>query len=193
MHAIEVITPASTMPVSLVEAITQCNAVAGQDDALLHTLIAAATATVETAAGMTLRAQNVRLVFWDLPETIVELEIPEPYFPVTNITAIKYRDQDGAQQTLATSIYQSNLISRPPRIAVKPNQSWPTMRHGDYDQLVIEGSIGTPTPPEQARQAILLLVGHWFLNREASISGSIKAVELAFGMLVDQLQLYRYP
>ncbi|MEE5120444.1 head-tail connector protein [Pseudomonas alliivorans] len=57
------------------------------------------------------------------------------------------------------------------------------------DRVLVEGE---PTLPEQmgftkdVRQAVLLLVGHWYANREAVASG-LTSVPLA----VDRLLMYR--
>lgn len=48
-------------------------------------------------------------------------------------------------------------------------------------------------PPVQAKRAVLLLVGHWFLNREASLKGTIsKEVEFSVSSLAQQLSWGSY-
>lgn len=182
------------MALSISEAINQCNAVPGDDDGTIRRLLAAAQATVETDSGICLTQRVIKLSFWDIKWDNQEIEFPEPLYPVNEISSASYRNSEGAVTELSSSLYQKQLDARPPRVKPLPNTNWPTIADGYYDSLVFIMSVGTVTAPEQARQAIALLVAHWFLNREAAISGSIpKEIELAYHNLIDQLKLYRYP
>ncbi len=102
-------------------------------------------------------------------------EINLPVSPIKAIDSIKYLDENGVEQTLATSEYQSDLESLVPRIKPAPGKSWPatqvalnavritfTAGYGDDDTTI----------PDAIKHAALLLVGHWFENRETVIIGS---------------------
>ena len=192
-HTPIVITAPSDLPVTLKEAQDQTNSVAGDDDGLLRRLIATATATVEVDAGVKFCLQTVQLNFYDIKWDNAEIEIPEPFYPVNSVVAVKYRDATGTQQTVAPSLYQSSF-DRPARVKPYPNQSWPSIEPGYYDSLSVTIDVGAILPPEQAKHAILLLVGHWYLNREAALVGAVSSeIKLAYETLINQLKPYRYP
>jgi uncharacterized phiE125 gp8 family phage protein len=46
--------------------------------------------------------------------------------------------------------------------------------------------------PQRARQAVRLLAGHWYLNREATVTGSVSGpIDLAYRALVDGLRVWK--
>jgi uncharacterized phiE125 gp8 family phage protein len=192
-HTPIVITAPSDLPVTLKEAQDQTNSVAGDDDGLLRRLIATATSTVETDAGVKLCLQTVQLNYYDIKWDNAEIEVPEPYYPVNAIVAVNYRDAAGVLQTVNNAIYQASF-DRPTRLKPYPNQSWPSIEPGYYDSLAVTLEVGAVLPPEQAKHAILLLVAHWYLNREAALIGAVSSeIKLAYTTLINQLKLYRYP
>lgn len=103
--------------------------------------------------------------------------------PIKAVTSIKYQDPDGVQQTLAPADYIVDLDSEPVRIEPAFGRSWPGARHVigavkvDY-QLGVESADDVPS---DLIAAILLMVGHWYENREASVIAT-NAVKLPMGV-----------
>jgi hypothetical protein len=110
-----------------------------------------------------------------------EIRIPRAPLKATGgIVSVKYLDATGAQITLvAGTDYVVGARSEPAIIAPAYGKSWPATRNyldatGNYPAEVRfiagYGAAGSAVP-ENFRQAMLLLVGHWFENRE-EVSGS---------------------
>lgn len=141
------------------------------EDAVLTAYIAAAVQFVEDYCGISLITQT-RDTKFDYFENLIEL--PRP--PLASVSYIKYLDADGAQQTLADTVYQVDTFSRPGIIRLGVNQSWPAV----YDQAqAIEiryltgfGNSGSYVP-ETIKHALKLLCGHWYENRTPVNIGNI--------------------
>ena len=99
---------------------------------------------------------------------------------VNTITHIKYYDSDNSEQTLATSVYLSDIIHQPARIALKPNQSFPDLADRisaiECQYIVGYGGVASKVP-QGIREAVLLIVGNWYENRQEVVVGRI-ATEL---------------
>lgn len=199
MHSMQFTLENLTRPapfVSLDEAITQCNTMAGDEDAFLVRLIRSAQSKVELAAAILLGERSVRVSMQYPDLSGQSLEFPQRCWPVASITSITTRDDDGEQ--VALTGYQSSLASRPAKFGLLPNESWPVVSLEYFDAMSIACVAGlTPTSLlphcDTAKQAVLLLVGHWFLNREAEVTGTISStVGVAYDSLISLMQQYRY-
>lgn len=117
-----------------------------------------------------------------------EDEIYLNYNPVQSITSIKYDDADGVQQT--QSDYY--LDDRAQEAYIKPiyNGTWP-LTNNDYENVIITYQAGYATIPDQINQAVLLIVGSLYEQRENHITGTtIQKVPVAAEYL---LAPYRIP
>jgi uncharacterized phiE125 gp8 family phage protein len=111
-----------------------------------------------------------------------------PLAPVSSITSVTYYDGDNAQQTLATSVYQLLTDARGPLVDLKPDQDWPATytRPEAVSVTYVAGYGAAADVPAAIRAAILLLVGHWYENREASVVGvSVAELPLAVDRLLN--------
>lgn len=111
--------------------------------------------------------------------------------PIQAIVSITYYDSLNAQQTLASTTYESDIYAEPALIRPAFGQTWPTT----YDRLsavsvtYTAGYGAASAVPEDAKQAIRLLAAHWLENAEASISGTIsKEIEFSYSALRDRLK-----
>ena len=99
---------------------------------------------------------------------------------VSSITHIKYFDSDNSEQTLATSVWLSDINHQPARIGLKPNQSFPSLAERinavNCKYVVGYGSAASDVP-EGIREAVLLIVGNLYENRQEVVVGRI-ATEL---------------
>ncbi len=208
--------------ITLVEARAQVVNDPGDDDALLNRLVRTAVELVEKDAGWMLGSRPVILRYMQPYSGLVNLalqsrtgapielryidplaglvnsviELPPELNPILSVENIRYRDLNGAQIELTN--HQVELHHRPAFIAMLPHLVWPDMMRGYTDSLQINCTAGltsssTSRCTELAKQAALLLVGHWYDNREAVLIGSIsKDIELAYETLIESLKLYRY-
>ncbi len=113
--------------------------------------------------------------------------------PVQSVTSVAYVDTAGATQTLVNPTnYTTDVYSKPARVIPAYSTWWPATR-GYVNDVTITYQTGfgdtSPSVPATTRQAILLLVAHWFRNREAA---GISANEISFAVkaLLD-LNSYR--
>ena len=102
--------------------------------------------------------------------------------PVASITSIKYLDSAGVQQTLNGSAYQ--LYSDSGAWKVKPayNTYWPDYRE-QPDSIQIEFVAGYGTAddvPQELRQGMLLLIGHYYENREQTLPKTLSELPLSY-------------
>lgn len=99
---------------------------------------------------------------------------------VNSITHIKYYDSDNSEQTLATSVWISDINQQPARIGLKPNQSFPSLADRinavNCKYVVGYGSAASDVP-EGIREAVLLTIGNLYENRQNVVVGRI-ATEL---------------
>jgi hypothetical protein len=102
-----------------------------------------------------------------------------PFDPDT--LEISYVDADGAEQSV------SDLTINGSRVRPAFNAWWPTVRYGTG--VTITYSAGGDAVPVRLKQAILLLVSHWFSSRDAVNVGNI-VNEVPFGVmaLCDQFR-----
>lgn len=140
----------------------------------------------------------------NLTDAVLELRlhgfhhtIAFPIAPVSSVESVTYTDTEGDQQTLDPSVYVLDDHPWRPRLGLAYEQSWPSVRSA-AGAVVIRfrgpyGSVSESPPrlpvPEAIRAAILLMVGHWYENREEVVVGTITSpVPYAATHL---LQLYR--
>jgi uncharacterized phiE125 gp8 family phage protein len=115
------------------------------------------------------------------------IEIPKP--PLQSVSSVKYYDTDDAEYTLAATEYTVDDKSEPGKLFLRYNKTWPTTTLRPYNGACVEfvagyGDTGASVP-DTARQAMLLLIGHWYENREAAIAGTIsREIEFAVRSLL---------
>ena len=75
-------------------------------------------------------------------------------------------------------------------VRLREGQSW--MGHdGGADSVRISYTAGLAEPMQVEKQAIMMLVSHWWENREASIQGTLNEVPLATQRIIELLKCRR--
>ncbi len=182
--ALAVDTAATGYPVTLEEAKRHLRVDYAEEDALITTLIGAATEQVE----MFTRRQYMKATWtlklddwWDRDDDV--LELPRP--PLLSVSSIKYDDGDGVEQTWAATnydVYTTASGSPFGGVALGYGDSFPSLY--SHEQVVtvtfVAGYSSSATlatqraaVPDRAKAAVLLLLGHWYENREATVTGTI--------------------
>lgn len=151
------------------------------EDAVVDGCIKAALAHAEKWTGAAFQSQVWELVLDKFPASSTEIEIP--YGPVISIISVKYIDIYGAEQTITD--YEIDLTPAN-KAWVIPNYNWPTTM-GTVNSVTVRFLAGD-VPPDDVRQAILLLTEHFYDNRAASSGEDVKAIP--FGVF-DLLNLHR--
>ncbi len=156
------------------------------EDALRDALVAGATHLVEVRTDRALLEQTWRYQLDEFPaQEAIEL-YPAPILSVESIT---YLDGDGALQTLPVADYQVDSFSEPGRVAIAPTVSnWPDTEDERLAAVTIEYKAGYGTAaadvPEGLVQAVKLLVGNWYENREATTPVAMRSVPEALDALL---------
>ena len=139
------------------------------EDTTIQSLIEAARQHVED---ITWRALSHRTLELTLERWEREILLPIP--PLTKVTSITYSDTLGVKQTLSTDKYDVDLNAIPGRIVPSYGNCWPAIRPG-IGAITITYECGYSTTPQALKQAMLLLVSHWFENRSAVEIGHVVA------------------
>jgi uncharacterized phiE125 gp8 family phage protein len=190
---LKVIVPPTLEPITLAEAKAQCRVDGAEEDALISGYI---TAAREYCAGFDWRAyltQTLELWLEAWPHDD-EIELPKP--PLQSVTSIEYYLTDDTKVTLPATVYGVDAISTPGTVRLKYCQQWPSAVLRDYNAICITyvaGYANTALVPQTIKQAMLLLVGHWYENREATLVGTIsKSIDFAVRALLDVNRTLRF-
>lgn len=132
------------------------------DQTLVEGYIAAATSWLDAPNGWLGRAIGQQTLKVTLPDFGTLDCAPLPFGPVTGSVTIVYFDGAGQEQTLAPTGYQ---VVGGDSIAPAAGNSWPTAADRP-DAISITYGVGYEQVPPAILQAIMLLVGHWYANRE---------------------------
>ena len=177
-------------PVSLAEAKRHANVVATDDDTLISALLQAAREQVESDASRALVTQTWRLKLHSFFADLIEL--PRP--PLVSVTKIEYLDLDNVSQTLPAAYYHVDADRSPGVIWRDEDYTWPTLsdRPNAVTITYVAGYGAAAAVPARAKQAILLLVGHWYRSREA-VGQVGSEIALAYQRLINGLRAGSYP
>lgn len=159
----------TTEPVTLAEAKDHCRLESSADDAIVASLITTSRLHVEAALGLALLSQRWKLTRHAWP-ALGTLRMP--LRPVLAVDSITVADQDGTRVELdrASWFFENDPRGVSSLRPVAPGR-WPEpgIRYGgiaiDFEAGYGRESADVPGP---IRHAILMLVAHWYENREPS-------------------------
>lgn len=153
------------------------------EDSLILALIAAAREYCENYTGRALATQTIEAYLDDFP-CRSEIELPMP--PLQSVTSVKYKDSAGTETTMtAITAYIIDTDSDVGRIVLPYGLTWPSFTPYTVNPIKIRYVTGYTDVPKSIKQAMLLLIGHWYANREAvgDVGGQI---EFAVKALLSQ-------
>lgn len=164
------------------------------DDDLIEQLITAARIQCENEIEGTLSASTWVCALDQFPDAEITLEMG----PITAVTSVQYIDTTGTLQTLSTSAYDVDLLSRVGRIV--PLTEWPethpdklhTVRVTYTAGYAVDHGHGPPINdvPMPLRRWCILAVGDMYRNRERSSERPSVSQGFADGLL-DAYRLTR--
>lgn len=182
---LKVITPPSEWPVTLAEAKSQCRVRHDDEDEFLEGLIRSATTYVEATLSQTIAVRTYELSLDEFTDAIELLR-----GPATAVTWVRYVDEDGETATVSADDYTVDLISNRQWVVVNSGVSWPSTLDA-INAVTVRYTAGYDEVPDDLKHAILLLIGHWYANREAANVGNTIPREIP--LAVDALlQSYRF-
>lgn len=149
----------------------------------------AAVAWVETYTGRPLMRQT-----WRVTQPGFAARTWLPYAaPFVAISSVTYYDTANASQTLASSVYAVATDEEPACLRLAYGQVWPSV-YDREDAVTVTYTVGYATAvevPAALRQAVLLLAGHFYDNREAVLVSAIsKEIEFAVTALCAPYRLF---
>jgi uncharacterized phiE125 gp8 family phage protein len=151
-----------------------------EDDALVAGLVKSAVGHLDGPNGVLGRALLTQRWALSLPAFPAERVLPLPLWPLQSVEAAKYFDADGAEQLLPPEAYRV-LPGDDGGLELVPGQRWPSTWCSSR-AVTVEFTAGYGSAsdvPAQLRHAVLLLVGHWYIDREGQ--GRPAAVDLLIG------------
>ena len=195
-YGLNLVTAPALEPITTAEAKAQCRIDANTEDSLVADYVSASRAYLEVSSGLALITQTFDLTISGWPADGEGILMPRN--PVQSITSVKYYDASNVLQTLSSAYYEIDVTRTPTRIHLADGYEWPD----HYDRLspiVIRFVAGygaaASSVPQPIRQALKLLVGAYYNNREQiMVSPGLTPVVLPMGVesLMQPYKVYGF-
>lgn len=181
------VTRPAVEPISLTEAKLHLRVDISNDDSLIQALILAAREMTEDILRRALITQTWDCILDEFPDGD-EIVLPLP--PLQSVASITYKDQDGDESTFSADDYIVNTDAEPGKVVLAYGASWPSTSLYPTGAVTVQFVAGygdaSTDVPQKYRQAMLLLIAHWYENREAiATTGAVpKEIPLAVESLL---------
>ncbi len=146
------------------------------EDSQVDAIITAARQIVEETSWRAIMEQTWRL---SLPAFPLYFLLPRPPLLPPTPPVINYIDPGGTMETVDSSVYHVAYDAEPGLISLKSGQSWPATQAGNPEAVQVEYTAGygalASDVPANVKQAILLVCGDLWANREDVVVGTIAA------------------
>jgi uncharacterized phiE125 gp8 family phage protein len=155
------------------------------EDNTLTALLAAATGYLDGHAGILGRCMIEQTWLQSFGCFERRLRLP---FPDVSSVVVKYFDTDDAEQTVDAGGYQLLEDARGNYLRFVSTFATPAVNPDRLDAVSVAMTVGygdaVDDVPAALRQAIMLLIGHWYTNREAVGLNTLSALPLGFDALI---------
>jgi uncharacterized phiE125 gp8 family phage protein len=178
------LTPPALEPVSLADAKLFLRVEHDDDDDVIAALIAAARVQVEAQTRRALIDQTWRLTrdVWPAGGRLPVLPVP-----LQEVTAIRVFDADGVPHPLAVEDFDIDTVSAPAVLAFARGAPRAPGRLAAGIEIDIAAGYGDGLEdvPQPLRQAIRMLVAHWYENRGViAATGEVAAMPASVASLI---------
>ena len=150
------------------------------EDAYLATLIKTCRRQVEKLSNKSLITQTWDWFMDSFPVTPINVPLP----PLATVTSVIYYSTGGTASTVTAGTYIYDVYSAQGRLSLAYGESWPTTTLRPINGVKIQFQSGygatSGTVPEDYREAIMLLAGHLYENREQTTT--LKLSDLPYGI-----------
>ena len=185
-------TPNTSQVVTTDEAKTHLRVDWSDDDTYIASLVMSAQQVVEDFCNIILLETTCKQ-FGDTWDDIGMLyHSPVQNSGAAGLTSIKYYDSDNTLQTWATTEYDFDKYSCPARIALAYNKTFPSIasRLNAIEVTYTIGYASVADVPQALKQAVLILVGQWYENRQEAVIGrSVGIIPLTARYLMDKYRI----
>ncbi|WP_173935107.1 head-tail connector protein [Chelativorans sp. Marseille-P2723] len=191
MHRPVLITPPAIQPITLAEAKLHLRVDHNDEDALIESLIRAATEYLDGWTGILGRCLVEQV--WRQDHDRFARQMIIPLGPVIAVQSLTWRDPAGQLSTIPSGSYDLRIDEAGNAvIRFDADYAFPTNLHesravGITFKAGYETKPGPPstsTVPDPLKVAILLLVGHWYQNREAVSTTGMASLPFAVEALI---------
>jgi uncharacterized phiE125 gp8 family phage protein len=172
--------------VTLTEAKAQLVVDYSTDDTFIGTLIKVAREYCENFTWRALAPQTLELILDDFPSS--EILLPRP--PLTSVTSIIYKSAANVETTMSASQYIVDADRTPGRIVPPYASTFPSFTPYPTSAVRVRYVAGYTTAPASIKQAMLLLIGHLYENREATTETNLKEVPLSIRSLLSPYKVF---
>lgn len=176
-------------PVTLAQAKAHLRVDDNAEDGLIATLIAAARLHIEGVTGRAMLAQSWRLVLDHWPaDRLVRL----PVTPLISLASVTTYNGEGTPSAVALAAVRTDAEGQGTMLVLPPLTAALRERHGIEIDYVAGFGASAGDVPADLVQSLLMLVAHWFDNRDAVIiAGSGAVVPSGFDRLVANYRRVR--
>jgi len=174
--SLTLVTAPTYEPVSVDELKTHLRISHVDEDPYLYLLVRVAREEVEKFTRRKLISQT-----WDWRMDAFPCEFRVPYAPLQSVTSITYTATDGTATVLSSSVYDVDAYTSPGRIVEAYGQAWPSTRDV-INAVTVRFVCGYGNPlavPKSLRQAVRMIAGHFYENREDTADGVVHVVPKA--------------
>lgn len=137
------------------------------DDALIASYLVAARTYVEEAYDRALVTQTWDYSLDAFPWAAQSIDLP--IWPLQSVTSVTYTDSNNNPTVWSSANYFVDTVKKPGRIVLAIGQGWPSVTLRAAGAVVIRFVAGYGAPavvPWTTKTALMLLVEHWYENRE---------------------------
>ncbi len=192
--ALRLVAAPTAEPLDLATAKTHLREDGTDQDALITALIKAARQYAEafTRRQLVTATWELALDAWPSGDTIA---LPLP--PLQQVLSVNYKDKNGLDNVFAATEYIVDTASEPGRVVLAYGKSWPTATLYPAGAIRIQFKSGygdaATAVPEAIKQAMLLLIGHWYEQRQAvNVGNAVNALPFAVDALLWPYRVFTF-
>lgn len=189
MH-IKLITDVTTEPLTLDEVEAHLRIEADTQDTYLTPLITLAREYAENYTRRSLATKTLELILDVFPK-VDYIELPKS--PVQSVTSIKYKDYEGSETTWDSGNYIVSNDYLPAKIVLGYNKTYPIYTEYPTDSIRIRyvaGHNDSNPIPKSIKQAMLMLIGHLYENRELTSVADLNEIPFSINALLYPFKIF---